>query len=168
MRNPVLANMRDYRDPAGARAPRDEQFRVVGFIVRWTPRSTCGKIALQGGGSMTKAADFLIAFQGVDVATANGLAADLEDFLSESVPDADIERRREDPLTQDFGATLAIIVGSAAVTALAKGVASWLARRQDARLVLKSVDIDGQVHEVQVDGQLGWRTERVLSEFFKP
>ena len=117
---------------------------------------------------MTKAADFLIAFQGVDVATANGLAADLEDFLSESVPDADIERRREDPLTQDFGATLAIIVGSAAVTALAKGVASWLARRQDARLVLKSVDIDGQVHEVQVDGQLGWRTERVLSEFFKP
>jgi hypothetical protein len=102
-----------------------------------------------------------------DEATANILATDLEDSLSEAVPALTISRRREDPLAQDFGATLAVVLGTSAVTALAKGVAAWLARRQDARLVLRRTATDGQVRELTIDGQIGGRAERVIAQFFE-
>ena len=107
-----------------------------------------------------------ISFSGVDVATANQLAGDLADSLQQDAPTLMVERIREDRLTQDFGASLAIILGTSAVTALARGIAAWLARRQDARLVLRRTGPNGEVRELVIDGQVSGRAERLVSEFF--
>jgi hypothetical protein len=117
---------------------------------------------------MTQASQELrVSFTGIDLATANQLAEDLQDALAEEVPDANAARLREDPLTQDFGATLVIILSSAAVTALAKGMAKWLARRQDARVQLKRTMADGRVIDILIDGQATRRTERLITEFLE-
>ena len=115
---------------------------------------------------MTASSDILISFPDTDMAAANELACELEESLAEDTPDLSVKRLREDPLTQDFGATLAIILGSTAVTALAKGIASWLARRQDAQLRLKRTGSDGQVQEITLRGQPSARTERIVTDFF--
>lgn len=115
---------------------------------------------------MTASSDIVISFPDTDMATANELAGDLEESLAEDAPDLSVTRLREDPRTQDFGATLVLILGSTAVTALAKGIASWLARRQDAQLRLKRTTPDGQVQEITVKGQPSARTERIVTDFF--
>ncbi|MFI9061752.1 hypothetical protein ACIGQE_07750 [Streptomyces sp. NPDC053429] len=115
---------------------------------------------------MTQARQELrVSFADVDLATANQLAEDLQEALAEEAPDA--TRQREDPLSQDFGATLVIILGSTAVTALAKGIAKWLARRQDARVQLKRTMTDGRVIDILIDGQATRRTERLIIEFLE-
>jgi hypothetical protein len=116
---------------------------------------------------MAASSDILISFPDTDPATANELAGDLVESLVEDTPDLSVTRLREDPLSQDFGATLAIILGSTAVTALAKGVASWLARRHEAQLRLRRTMGDGQVHEITLRGQPTARTERIVTNFFE-
>jgi len=67
-------------------------------------------------------------------------------------PHVSVERRRERPDTQDFGATLSVILGTAAVTAIAKGIAAWLARnsgaqieiRRNGRVVLRASHLDSK------------------------
>jgi Effector Associated Constant Component 1 len=48
-----------------------------------------------------------------------------------------VDRQRERRDTQDFGATLAVVLGTAAVTAVAKGVAAWLAKNSGSRIEIK-------------------------------
>jgi len=67
-------------------------------------------------------------------AEGNRYADSLSQVLREVDPSVVVERQRDRPDTQDFGATLAVIAGSAAVTALAKGIAAWLARNSGAQL----------------------------------
>lgn len=119
------------------------------------------------GHAMAMGPDALISFVDADLATANDLASDLAESLTEDVPDLSINRVREDERTQDFGATLAIILGSTAVTALAKGIAKWLARRQDARLQLKRTARNGQIREIKLEGRPTARTERIINDFFR-
>ena len=116
---------------------------------------------------MATEADVMISFPGVDAGTANDLAGELADYLAEEAPTAAVDRRREDPLTQDFGATLVIVLGATAVGTLAKGVAAWIARRQDAELHVRRVTPDGQVREATINGQVSARAERVLIDFFE-
>lgn len=115
---------------------------------------------------MVADSDVTVSFIDTDLAMANDLAGDLAESLGEDVPDLSVTRFREDSRTQDFGATLAIVLGSTAVTALAKGVAKWLARRQDARLRLKRTARNGQVREITLEGQPSARTERIITDFF--
>jgi hypothetical protein len=115
---------------------------------------------------MAADSDVLVSFLDADLAMANDLAGELSESLAEDVPDLSVMRLREDPRTQDFGATLAIVLGSTAVTALAKGIAKWLARRQDARLHLKRTASNGKVREITLEGQPSARTERIIADFF--
>lgn len=116
---------------------------------------------------MTGYVDAKIAFADVDKGTANEFAGELAEFLTDELPGASVTRQRDDPLTQDFGATLAVILGSAAVTALAKGIAAWLARRHEAVVVLQKTDDAGNTRKIQVNGQIGARTERVIADFLE-
>jgi|SRR5215831_11906646 len=69
----------------------------------------------------------VITFPGADDAEANVYARDLADFLRDEVPsDVKLEQKRTKPDTQDFGVTLVAVLGTAAVTALAKGIQAWL------------------------------------------
>jgi hypothetical protein len=79
----------------------------------------------------------IITFPDASVAEGNRLAGTLADTLSDSGPSITVDRHRERADTQDFGATLAVVVGTAAATAMAKGIASWLARNSGARIEIR-------------------------------
>jgi hypothetical protein len=70
----------------------------------------------------------VISFPEVSEAEGNRLANSLGPSIRELDSSLFVERRRTNPESQDFGATLAIILGSAAIAQLAKGIAAWLAR----------------------------------------
>jgi hypothetical protein len=78
-----------------------------------------------------------IAFPGASMADGNRLASTLADTLREVDPNIIVDRQRERPDTQDFGATLAVLVATAAATELAKGIAAWLARNSGARIEVR-------------------------------
>jgi hypothetical protein len=72
---------------------------------------------------------YVVRFPKSDDATGNMQARDLADFLRDELPlDAGVKAtpQRANPEAQDFGATLVLILGTAAVTAVAKGIAAWL------------------------------------------
>jgi hypothetical protein len=68
----------------------------------------------------------IVSFPGVSEAEANKLAGSLKPALREAHRSVSVESRRTNSESQDGGATLAIILGSAAVSAIAKGIADWL------------------------------------------
>jgi hypothetical protein len=79
----------------------------------------------------------LFTFPDASVAEGNRLASSLADALQDMDPNIVVDRQRERADTQDFGATLAVILGTAAVTAVAKGIAAWLARNSGARIEIR-------------------------------
>ena len=111
-------------------------------------------------------ADAYVAFLDHDAATSSELAEDLRNALVDDVPSLEIDRERDDPRKQDFGATLAIILGSAAVTALARGIGKWLARRSEAHLVLRRTLASGEIKELDLKGQVGRRAADAIEAFF--
>jgi hypothetical protein len=75
------------------------------------------------------APQYHIKFLGLSAAEADVAAADLADFLKNEVSDRkqlQVDRQRTAPGSQDFGATLVLILGTAAATAVAKGIRAWL------------------------------------------
>jgi hypothetical protein len=83
---------------------------------------------------MDKSSTFVIRFDGASVAEANRYAEDLRDTIFREIPEADVERTRDDDATQDFGATLIVVLGTPAVVALAHGIHSWLVRNNAASI----------------------------------
>jgi len=79
----------------------------------------------------------VLRFADTSVAEGNRLAASLADALRDCDPAVRVDRERERADTQDFGASLSIILGTAAVNALAKGIASWLQRNSGARIEIR-------------------------------
>ena len=79
----------------------------------------------------------LFTFPDASVAEGNRLASSLADALQDMDPNIVVDRQRERADTQDFGAILAVILGTAAVTAVAKGIAAWLARNSGARIEIR-------------------------------
>jgi hypothetical protein len=94
--------------------------------------------------------EFKITFPGATSAEANRYAGELRDVLRNADRDISVEQKRERPDTQDFGATLVIILGTASVTAIAKGVQSWLARTSGARI---EISADGRVIAENLDSK---------------
>lgn len=78
-----------------------------------------------------------IDFPGASLAEGNRLAGSLAEALRDATPDVGVERQQLCANTQDFGASLAVIMGTAAATALAKAVATWLARNCGARIEIR-------------------------------
>lgn len=93
---------------------------------------------------------FIITFPGASTAEANRYAADLRAALRELDQELKVEQQRDRADTQDFGATLAIILGTASVTAVAKGVAVWLARHSGAKI---QINADGSVLASNLDSR---------------
>ena len=78
---------------------------------------------------MESAPQYHIKFLGMSAAEADVAAADLADFLKTEVSDRQqltVDRQRTSPGSQDFGATLVLVLGTAAATAVAKGIRAWL------------------------------------------
>jgi hypothetical protein len=49
-----------------------------------------------------------------------------------------VDVRKESSETQDFGATLVLILGTAAATKVADGISKWIARHSGATIKLKT------------------------------
>ncbi len=81
-----------------------------------------------------KPIQFSISFPGESTALANRWAADLRHTLEETHREVRVDQApgRED--TMDLGATLSIVLGSAAVTVVAKGIQAWLSKHQGASI----------------------------------
>lgn len=77
------------------------------------------------------------------------LARELERDIVDKTDNVSIERYRSDPSAQDFGASLAVVLGTPAAIVLAKGIAAgirqWFARRNSATI---EIDICGNKMKV--------------------
>lgn len=79
-----------------------------------------------------------IRFKGVSLAEANRLAGSLEQTLRDQASDSRIVREREDSSTQDFGATLGIVLAGPAVVAVAQGIRIWLERHHGVEIEIET------------------------------
>jgi hypothetical protein len=111
-------------------------------------------------------ADVLVSFPAADRASANQLARDLAATLQYETPSLEIEQVRDDPEAQDFGATLAIILGTAAAGKVAKGFADWVNRHHDATVVVTRRNPDGSSESITVSGDPS-RGSRELVRFLE-
>lgn len=92
-------------------------------------------------GMMTNRTDervLLIRFDNMSTADANRAAAELRKQLRRSIgSQIAIDQIKENQETQDFGGTLAVVLGTPFALALAKGVADFIAKR-GCRVVLET------------------------------
>src|SRR2546427_521620 len=83
---------------------------------------------------------YIVTVEGVSPADTHRYAEELRNALLDATPDLTVQRRRENPLTQDFGATLVLILGTPAVVAVVTAVGNWLKLRNSASLTWKTAD----------------------------
>jgi hypothetical protein len=85
---------------------------------------------------MVTGSTYRIKFLNASPAEANMKAADLKTWLRNEVPQdqLSIDRERTSKDSQDFGATLVLVLGTTAITAVAKGVQAWLAAHTGTRV----------------------------------
>jgi hypothetical protein len=83
---------------------------------------------------------YIITFDNVSAADANRYAEELRQTLLNASPDVEVHRRRDDPHTQDFGATLVLLLGTPAAAAIATAIGNWLAVRNRASITIKRTD----------------------------
>ena len=76
-----------------------------------------------------------LTFPDVTDDVANVYAEDLQRALEDTLTGSDrVERRRMRQDSQDFGATLVLVLGTTAVTAIAEGIKMWLASNSGAAI----------------------------------
>ena len=85
---------------------------------------------------------FKIDFVGSSSAQGNRYAESLLQALRDVDPALQVERARTQEDTLDFGASLVLVLGTAAATEVARGIRSWMARNSGARI---EITTDGKV-----------------------
>ncbi len=77
---------------------------------------------------------YLITFDDVSPANANRYADELSNALLDAAADITVQRRRDNPRAQDFGAALVLLLGTPTAVVLAKTITTvignWLQLRQ--------------------------------------
>ena len=73
---------------------------------------------------------YSITFDDISPADANRYADELREILLDASPDVSVEPKRDNPLTQDFGTTLVLILGAPAAVVIARAIGNWLALRR--------------------------------------
>ncbi len=90
-------------------------------------------------------------FRGLSHADANRAAEELRTFLVGVSPTLTVERHRPDPLTQDAGSMLVLILGTPAVVALTRALGNWLKMRNQVSLTIEDAEtkirLDNVTHQ---------------------
>jgi hypothetical protein len=107
------------------------------------------------------ASRFEIAIKGATPAESQRLAQELAASLRLTDASVKVDRQKESVETLDLGATIAIVVGSAAATAVANGIRIWLTRRQDAEI---SISKDGHVKAKGITSADAVRLAEIMSD----
>src|SRR3954468_24693159 len=82
--------------------------------------------------------EYVIEFPSSDTAEATIFAQELREFVLDVQPEVSADTRRADPLSQDFGSTLIIVLAGPAVVAVAKAVGDWLRLRRQAKITIRT------------------------------
>jgi hypothetical protein len=82
---------------------------------------------------------------------------ELEGVILNASRDVEVSRIKRDQSTMDLGATIGVVIMSAAATTLAHGIADWLRKRPGAKIRIK----DG-LQEIEMGGMSGKDTARIL------
>ena len=101
---------------------------------------------------MAEGSTYRIKFLNTTPAEANKKAADLKSWLRNEVPQQDqlsIDRERTSPDSQDFGATPVLVLGTTAITAVARGLEKWLTAHNGTRIEI--ITKHGKVIATNVD-----------------
>jgi hypothetical protein len=91
-----------------------------------------------------------ITFPGASRAEANIYAADLASTLRGVDRSLRAEQRRDREDTQDLGVVLSVVLGSAAVSAVARGLSAWLGRNSGAKI---QIDVAGTIVATNLDSR---------------
>ena len=83
---------------------------------------------------------YLLSFEGVSPAEANRYAEELREALLDVTTEIDVQRQRDNPLAQDLGASLALIMGTPALVAAVKAIGNWLQKRRSASLTIVTAE----------------------------
>jgi hypothetical protein len=103
----------------------------------------------------------ILSFPGVSAADGNVYAGTLSNDLLRIDPSLKVERSRTNPDTQDFGATLILVLGTASVQAVVRGLTSWLVRNSGARIDITTST--GKVVAKNIDSRDASRIAEALS-----
>src|SRR5690242_19169342 len=104
--------------------------------------------------------EFEIRFEQVSLSDAGTNAGKLRRELNEISPDISVSLKKDDPANQDFGATLILVLGTPAIIAIAKGIASYLARNRGTISISK----DGKVIATGISGEDAARIAEAFSK----
>ncbi|SRR5260221_1759176 len=83
---------------------------------------------------------YLLSFNGVSEAEANRYAEELREVLLDAATEITVQRQRENPLAQDLGATLVLIMGTPALVAVVNAIGNWLQKRHSAKLTIVTAE----------------------------
>jgi hypothetical protein len=93
---------------------------------------------------------FEIRFEKVDAAEANLLAQDLQADLIEAAPHIKVKIKKDRSDTQDFGATLVLVLGAPATLIIARAISQFLTRNSGAEI---SITPEGGVLAKRIDSK---------------
>jgi len=85
-------------------------------------------------------ASFRISFDNATDKEANKHAEELEKALTRTHPNVQLERERERPDTLDLGTVLALVLGTEAIVAVAKGIHAYLTKYHDVSITITDKD----------------------------
>jgi len=91
---------------------------------------------------------YIITFDDVSAADANRYAEELRRTLLDASPDVEVRRRRDDPLAQDFGGTLVLLIGTPAASAVVTAIGNWLMLRNRASITIKRGDEEASAQNI--------------------
>ena len=91
-----------------------------------------------------------IRFPELELGEAGRAAQNLREQILDDVAGATVDLHKDDPTNQDFGATLIAVIGTPAVLVLAKGIATWIARRR----APVEIEIDGDKIIFRAEGAI--------------
>jgi hypothetical protein len=76
--------------------------------------------------------------EGVELSQTHSMASELKQYLESEDTALSVQLRREDPTTQDLGAVLVLLAGTASAKAIAQGIRAWLAKRGGASVTVET------------------------------
>jgi len=83
---------------------------------------------------------YLLSFNGVSEAEANQYAEELREALLDATAEIAVQRQRENPLAQDLGATLVLIMGTTGFVTVVQAIGNWLQKRRSASLTIVTAE----------------------------
>jgi|SRR5579859_6716425 len=81
---------------------------------------------------------YTVTFENGSVADANRWASELKESILDIASDIEVEQKRDNPYSQDLGATLSLVLGTPAVIAVAKALGNWLTLHRQAGITIKT------------------------------